>query len=299
MSSDYVRAIEAGREPLLPDWFFPVESISPQAASLIVLLLHTDPAQRLTAAEAKKHPWCLELSEGNFSHVQFCSSRGVAGAGNKSTAASIGMTVANANNAAPSGGCGTSDSSSNVSSSSHVSQSTIVPSLIVPVVSSGNVSSSTSPSSNSSSSSANASPSRLLAAAPHVKSPGPAKHPHVSATTTSTIATPRVHASGGGNVPLKESQGSAPSRLEMHQSKGTTATPRSSSGPVTSKSSAVPKIALTRQDSRDLSIEEQQREKEREAMREMPLGHVVSIVSVSPRSQEEDDDRDRVTNKRV
>jgi len=68
---------------------------------------------------------------------------------------------------------------------------------------------------------------------------------------------------------------------------------------MTSKSSAVPKIALTRQDSRDLSIEEQQREKEREAMREMPLGHVVSIVSVSPRSQEEDDDRDRVANKRV
>lgn len=48
--------------------------MSPQAASLVVLLLHTDPTQRLSAAEAKAHPWCMALGEGNFSHVQFLKS---------------------------------------------------------------------------------------------------------------------------------------------------------------------------------------------------------------------------------
>jgi len=72
MTADYVRAIDSGRDPQFPDWFFPNDRIPVQAASLIVLLLHTDPAQRLNAAEAKLHPWSLGLGGGNFSHVEVC-----------------------------------------------------------------------------------------------------------------------------------------------------------------------------------------------------------------------------------
>ena len=43
---------------LMPGWFFP-STISPLAGSLILSLLHVDPSQRCSAAEALKHPWSL------------------------------------------------------------------------------------------------------------------------------------------------------------------------------------------------------------------------------------------------
>lgn len=56
LSVDHAQSLGSHREPALPDWFFS-SGISPAAASLIILLLHTDPEQRLTAAEARMHPW--------------------------------------------------------------------------------------------------------------------------------------------------------------------------------------------------------------------------------------------------
>ncbi len=41
----------------LPSWIFP-PSVSPLAASLIVQLLQTNPAARITVEEALEHPWC-------------------------------------------------------------------------------------------------------------------------------------------------------------------------------------------------------------------------------------------------
>jgi len=41
----------------LPSWLFP-PSVSPLAASLIVQLLQTNPAARVTVQEALEHPWC-------------------------------------------------------------------------------------------------------------------------------------------------------------------------------------------------------------------------------------------------
>ena len=58
MQSEYGPAMRDGKgdEIILPLWFFP-SSISPLAGSLIVSLLHIDPQQRCTAAEALRHPW--------------------------------------------------------------------------------------------------------------------------------------------------------------------------------------------------------------------------------------------------
>lgn len=58
LSTEYVTSIEKGEEPDYPSWFFPPH-ISNLGAALIVSLLHHDPAQRLTAAQAHMHPWCL------------------------------------------------------------------------------------------------------------------------------------------------------------------------------------------------------------------------------------------------
>ena len=54
--TEHAQASQQGRLPPLPDWFFP-PSVSPLAASLVVLLLHTEPSMRLTAREARKHAW--------------------------------------------------------------------------------------------------------------------------------------------------------------------------------------------------------------------------------------------------
>jgi serine/threonine protein kinase len=45
-------------EPTLPTWFFP-SRISQAAANLLISLLHFDPSQRINAADAINHPWCL------------------------------------------------------------------------------------------------------------------------------------------------------------------------------------------------------------------------------------------------
>lgn len=56
VATDYTVAVKEGRQPLYPTWFFPPR-VSASAASLIVLLLHYDPSQRITAAEAQMHAW--------------------------------------------------------------------------------------------------------------------------------------------------------------------------------------------------------------------------------------------------
>ena len=58
MLSEYSPAVRDGRakDLILPGWFFP-PSISPLAGSLILALIHVDPQQRFTAAEALRHPW--------------------------------------------------------------------------------------------------------------------------------------------------------------------------------------------------------------------------------------------------
>ena len=56
--TDYATIIREGREFVPPGWFFPAK-ISSLTAKLIVSLLHFDPSQRITAAEALQHPWCL------------------------------------------------------------------------------------------------------------------------------------------------------------------------------------------------------------------------------------------------
>jgi serine/threonine protein kinase len=58
MQLEYGPAMREGKgnEIVLPLWFF-VSSISSLAGSLIVSLLHIDPQQRCTAAEALRHPW--------------------------------------------------------------------------------------------------------------------------------------------------------------------------------------------------------------------------------------------------
>ena len=60
MLSEYTPAVREGRgkELTLPGWFFP-PSITPLAGSLILSLIHIDPQQRCTAAEALRHPWSM------------------------------------------------------------------------------------------------------------------------------------------------------------------------------------------------------------------------------------------------
>ena len=66
MLSEYTPAVREGRgkEITLPGWFFP-PSISPLAGSLILSLIHIDPQQRCTAAEALRHPWSTGESLGS------------------------------------------------------------------------------------------------------------------------------------------------------------------------------------------------------------------------------------------
>ena len=58
MLSEYGPAVREGRlkDLVLPVWFFP-PCISTLAGSLILQLIHVDPLQRCTAAEALRHPW--------------------------------------------------------------------------------------------------------------------------------------------------------------------------------------------------------------------------------------------------
>ena len=67
MLSEYTPAVREGRgkEITLPGWFFP-PSISPLAGSLILSLIHIDPQQRCTAAEALRHPWSTGESLGSI-----------------------------------------------------------------------------------------------------------------------------------------------------------------------------------------------------------------------------------------
>lgn len=51
-----------------PEWLFP-SSISRSAVSLLLWLLHVDPLQRCTAAEALHHPWCLGSPVPSSSNV--------------------------------------------------------------------------------------------------------------------------------------------------------------------------------------------------------------------------------------
>ncbi len=57
--------IKDGKDPVLPSWFWPA-NISPMVTSLLIGLLQWDPAHRLTAAEAIRHPWCQGLSYEEF-----------------------------------------------------------------------------------------------------------------------------------------------------------------------------------------------------------------------------------------
>jgi serine/threonine protein kinase len=56
--TDYADALQVGKDPCYPSFFFPFH-ISPLARSLIVQLLHPDPTQRLSSTEAVKHRWLI------------------------------------------------------------------------------------------------------------------------------------------------------------------------------------------------------------------------------------------------
>lgn len=58
VDTDFAASVVQGVEPCFPSWFFP-QHLTPVASSLIVSLLHHDPAQRLTASSALQHPWCM------------------------------------------------------------------------------------------------------------------------------------------------------------------------------------------------------------------------------------------------
>lgn len=60
LCTDYAQAIRERREVALPQWFWP-SHISPPVGSLLVSLLHFDPNMRLTAEEALNHPWCRQV----------------------------------------------------------------------------------------------------------------------------------------------------------------------------------------------------------------------------------------------
>lgn len=62
MINDHSPAQKEAKEIAVPSWFLPGH-ISMGAGSLLVQLLHHDPAIRLSAAEALKHPWCLGLDQ--------------------------------------------------------------------------------------------------------------------------------------------------------------------------------------------------------------------------------------------
>jgi serine/threonine protein kinase len=57
LQRDYAIAMKEGKEFQIPIWFWPTH-ISPLASDLLIKLLQTDPTQRITAAEALRHPWC-------------------------------------------------------------------------------------------------------------------------------------------------------------------------------------------------------------------------------------------------
>ena len=60
--------LREGREPTLPQWFWPPH-LSPLAGSLLVGLLHWDPAMRLTAESVMQHPWCLGISYDEYKQL--------------------------------------------------------------------------------------------------------------------------------------------------------------------------------------------------------------------------------------
>mmetsp|Transcript_23150 Transcript_23150/g.23801 ORF Transcript_23150/g.23801 Transcript_23150/m.23801 type:complete len:739 (-) Transcript_23150:467-2683(-) len=70
ITTDYIAAISAGKEPLFPVWLFPTH-ISSAAKSLIVQLLHPDPNLRISASDALKHRWFTSNSnrQSNISSV--------------------------------------------------------------------------------------------------------------------------------------------------------------------------------------------------------------------------------------
>ncbi len=62
INTDYAQALRDGKEkdiPVPPAWFWPIPEPCPGVGSLLVGLLHYDPALRLTAAEVMRHPWYL------------------------------------------------------------------------------------------------------------------------------------------------------------------------------------------------------------------------------------------------
>ena len=68
LSTEYVTDWREGREPTLPQWFWPPH-LSPLAGSLLVGLLHWDPAMRLTAESVMQHPWCLGIAYDEYKQL--------------------------------------------------------------------------------------------------------------------------------------------------------------------------------------------------------------------------------------
>ena len=67
--TEYVDAIQVGKDPLYPSFLFP-SHVSSLARLLIVQLLHPDPVLRLSANEATKHRW---LNTSNLSRMNLRS----------------------------------------------------------------------------------------------------------------------------------------------------------------------------------------------------------------------------------
>lgn len=78
MLTEYGPAVREGREKdvSLPTWFFP-SSISLLAGSLILSLIHIDPLQRCTAAEALRHPWSSGEGKKNVSDTVSSVAKGL------------------------------------------------------------------------------------------------------------------------------------------------------------------------------------------------------------------------------
>lgn len=67
MDVDFIPASKAGRDIQYPIWLFP-SHVNILAVRLLLALLHVDPAQRLTAAEARAHKWCAENPFADIVH---------------------------------------------------------------------------------------------------------------------------------------------------------------------------------------------------------------------------------------
>lgn len=80
--------MKEGKEFHIPTWFWPT-NLSPLAGDLLVKLLQVDPSQRITAAEAMRHPWCRSTADSSLPCSPVANNGGVVSTVELSSAMSI------------------------------------------------------------------------------------------------------------------------------------------------------------------------------------------------------------------